>query len=67
MRLYSLQLTVFIPEQFTVKAHPALFEGEREGRDRENRETLFPANPALLGQHYYFKDSPANQAILFQC
>ena len=30
MRLYSLKLTVFILEQFTVtvKAHPASFEGE---------------------------------------
>ena len=26
-----LTLGYFIPEQFTVKAHPALFEGEEEG------------------------------------
>ena len=28
----------FIPEQFTVKAHPALFEGEGMGRGKKSEE-----------------------------
>ena len=31
-----------IPEQFTVKAHPALFEGKRGERERGKIEEHFP-------------------------
>ena len=30
-----------IPEQFTVKAHPALFEGEGKGRGKKVRNNTF--------------------------
>ena len=50
-------IVFFIPEQFTVKSHPALFEweGEEEGRGK-NEEHFSQLTPlALLGHHYYFK------------
>ena len=37
----------YIPEEFTVKANPALFEGEGRGWTK-NWGTFFPANPALF-------------------
>ena len=33
-KLRRLALCAFISEQFTVKAHPALFEGEGEGQKK---------------------------------
>ena len=32
-----------IPEQFTVKAHPALFEGEGEGGGAKKLRNTFPS------------------------
>ena len=46
IRRYAFSLSkafnIIIPEQFTVKAHPALFEGEGEGEEGEpNIEALY--------------------------
>ena len=55
----------FIPEQFTVKAHPALVEGELEGQKIEEH---FPSKPSIAGPALVFQTLfPTNQAILFPC
>ena len=51
-----------IPEQFTVKAHPALFEGEGGGGGAKKSEEHFSQQ---TNQYYFTAKLPANQAILF--
>ena len=61
----SMNSCQLIPEQFTVKAHPALFEGEgREGQKSEEHfvRNTFPSKPiniisllnSQLTKQYYF-------------
>ena len=54
-----------IPEQFAVKAHPALFEGEGQ---KNEEHFSHAADPGILGKHflqltkqYYF---PANIMLI---
>ena len=39
--LIEFIIITFIPEEFTVEAHPALFEGEEEGGQPNNKALLF--------------------------
>ena len=57
------------PEQYTVKVHPALFEGEWQkmrntfpSKPRNTGQTLFPANQAILSlrpEQFTVKAHPA--------
>ena len=55
---FSIFTTMFIPEQFTVKANPALFEGEGEGEGEGEEQKKVSTNtfiPVYIHIHIYTK------------
>ena len=50
-------ITLFIPDQFTVKAHPALFEGEGRGMGEEGQKN--EEHFSQLTQEYWANTFPS--------
>ena len=61
LTLYTLLKFAFIPEQFTVKAHQALFEGEGEGEEGEGQKSEEQHFYSSLHSHSHSKSHKTNK------